>query len=577
MKCRLFHYITIVFLLWIFSLCAWATEHNRTLHIHIVGITGDAQKNVVLALQNIRDHLDYPLTSFEILRFRDQAPKVIQNALAPYGFFQSQVKSTLITSRDGWTTLFSITPGAPVRIASVVITIQGQGKTDPAFQMWLSKKTLKPGDILLTQQYENIKTDLYNLATQRGYFNATMKRSNIVIDLKNNLASIMIVYDTGPRYRFGETTFSKTPFHARFLKRFLQYQPGEYYSAAKIEETQSGMVASQFFNQVLIKPVPKEAKNNVVPISIFLLPRKAKEYTVGAGYGTDTGIRGTVGMTLRNLNGSGHRFQTFLRGSEDNSSFVTKYLIPGKNPGRDLFGLNASISNINQVTGHGQSFQAGPDYTMTVGRWKDTFGLTYLKERYNIVTLPQTSTQLVFPTTIFRYVYVDKPTQPHNGVHFQTQLTGASQDVLSETNFFQIITSFKTLYTFQKTHTRFLFRTKLGHTNINNLGQLPLSLQLFAGGAESVRGYSYNALGPGRNLIVGSAEIQQRVKGDWYLTGFVDAGVVRNKQLLQNLNVGVGPGFAWVSSIGILELTVANAITTPTKPWVIQFTMGTVL
>lgn len=577
MKCRLSHYITIVFLLWIFSLCAWATEHNRTLHIHVVGITGEPQHNVTLALQNIRDHLDYPLTSFEILRFRDQAPKVIQNALAPYGFFQSQVKSTLITSRDGWTTVFLITPGIPVRISSVVITIQGQGKTDPTFQAYLSQKKIKPGDILLTQQYENIKTDLYNLATQRGYFNATMKRSNIIIDLKNNLASIMIVYDTGPRYRFGKTTFSQTPFHTHFLKRFLQYQPGEYYNAAKIEETQSGMVASQFFNQVLIKPVPKEAKNNVVPISVSLLPRKAKEYTVGAGYGTDTGIRGTLGMTLRNLNGWGHRFQAFLRGSEDNSSFVTKYLIPGKNPGRDLFGLNASISNINQVTGHGQSFQAGPDYTMTIGHWKDTFGLTYLKERYNIVTLPQTSTQLVFPTAIFRYVYVDKPTQPHNGVHFRTQLTGASQDILSETNFFQITTSFKTLYTFQKTHTRFLFRTKLGHTSISNLGQLPLSLQLFAGGAESVRGYDYNALGPGRNLIVGSAEIQQRVKGDWYLTGFVDAGVVRNKQLLQNLNVGVGPGFAWVSSIGILELTVANAITAPTKPWVIQFTMGAVL
>jgi len=36
----------------------------------------------------------------------------------------------------------------------------------------------------------------------------------------------------------------------------------------------------------------------------------------------------------------------------------------------------------------------------------------------------------------------------------------------------------------------------------------------------------------------------------------------------------VGPGIVWLSPIGMLEITVANAISQPNHPWVIQFTMG---
>ena len=462
------------------SWSAGAVQH-RTLDIQVLGLTKKPQKNVELVLQNARNRLNHPLTQLEVLHFYDQAPRMIQNALAPYGFFRSHVHAQLTNTHRGWLAQFSIQPGPPLRIASVQIQIQGTGKTDPAFQQLLSRQLIKAGDVLHTEQYETFKTELYNLATQRGYFNATLKRSNIFIDLKKYHANIIIVYDTGPRFRFGETTFSLSPFHQRFLKRFLQYKAGEYYDVKKVEETQSGLVASQFFNQALIEPILKKAKNNKVPMLISLLPRQAKEYVVGVGYGTDTGVRGTVGVTLRRLNGWGHHFQTLLRGSQDNGNLSVKYFIPGKNPGRDLLGIGGSASSIRQPTGNGKSFQLGPDYTITLGRWKNTFGLSYLNETYNIIRLPHTSTQLVYPNAAFRYLYLDNAAQTNNGLHFRVQVAGANQSLLSETNFFQIITSLKTLYTFEKTHTRFLFRTKVGHTEINNLAQLPLSLQLFSG------------------------------------------------------------------------------------------------
>ena len=157
------------------------------------------------------------------------------------------------------------------------------------------------------------------------------------------------------------------------------------------------------------------------------------------------------------------------------------------------------------------------------------------------------------------------------------QLAGATKNAFSQTNFFQATMQLSTLYTFLPTHTRFLFRTRVGHTNITNLMRLPLSLQLFAGGSHSMRGYGYNSIGPGRNLVVAGTELQQRVYGDLYLAGFADAGVVGNTNIFQHINVGVGPGIAWVGTIGTIELTVAQAVTQSNKPWSIQFAMGTFL
>jgi translocation and assembly module TamA len=388
---------------------------------------------------------------------------------------------------------------------------------------------------------------------------------------------VIIIFNTGKRYRIGETTFSNSPFHEKFLRRFLRYQEGQYYNAEKMENTQDGLVSSNFFTQVTVKPLVKEAKNEVVPISIQLIPRKAKEYTLGAGYGTDTGVRGIAGVTLRNIGHNGHRFKALLRASENNSSLTAKYLIPGFDPARDLFTLSAGVGNIDQPTGTAHNAKFGTTYSLSRGHWKHSLTLAYLTERYNINTLPNTSTTLVYPTLDSQYLNMDRKVNPNKGIRIDTQLTGASKDVLSQTNFFQVTTQLATLYTLSKTHTRFLFRSSLGHTSIPNLTELPLSLQLFAGGSENLRGYDYNGIGPGRNMVVASTELQQRIVGSWYIAGFIDSGVVGNQHIFQHINAGAGPGIVWLTTIGTIELTAAEAFTQSNKPWVIQFTMGTFL
>ncbi|OGT41857.1 MAG: hypothetical protein A3F13_03760 [Gammaproteobacteria bacterium RIFCSPHIGHO2_12_FULL_40_19] len=548
------------------------------LRYEFTGITDKKiQANVNTTLENFRNTLHFPLTQRDLQHFYRKAPVFIKMAVEPYGYFRSQVQSQLIKTQKVWIARFFVTLGPPLRIKSTQIQIQGAGSTDPKFQEWETHLPFQVGQPLETEQYENAKLHLYNIATRRGYFDAKVVKKQIAINLKSYYATIIIIYDTGPRYRFGPTTFSETPFYDRFLKRFLTYHEGEYYDATKLEASQEGLLSSNYFNQVTPKVNTKNATPYTAPIRMELIPRKSKTYTLGLGYGTDTGIRGTVGLTLRQLGHEGHRFQTLLRASPKNSSLVAKYTIPGFNPAKDHFTIGAGLSNMEQSTGNANNAKFGVTYTYLSKHWKNSLALAYLNEHYNIANLPNTSTQLVYPTFDTKYINADNPKRLHKGISLEIQLAGADKNLLSQTSFFQSQLHLKTLYTIERTKTRLLFRSDYGYTNIANLNSLPLSLQLFAGGSRSVRGYGYNSIGPGRNLVVASTEIQQRVYGSFYLAGLVDAGVVANQDIFHHINVGTGPGLAWISTIGTIELTVANAFTQSNKPWSYQFTMGTPL
>lgn len=550
------------------------------LRYQVDGITNKIiQKNIDLKLQNLKNEMHFPYSSKEIKNFYAKAPKTIQDAIMPYGYFKSEISSSLTKTPTNYFASFNIQPGPTLKVSSVNIQIRGAGNINPEFIRFKNNFPMEPGSTLNTEEYEHAKTDLNNLATKLGFFNAKMIKSEIKVNLIRYSANITLIFDTGPRFRFGQTTFGKTHFKESFLRHFITYKAGEFYDAQQLEKTQSLLVASSYFNQVIITPQMKKEKNGYVPIHIGFILRKAKSYTFGAGYGTDTGLRGTIGIILRKIGHMGHRFEMLLRASEKNGSFVAKYMIPGFNPARDLFTIGAGYSSINQSTGRAKNEKVALSYTFSSPHWKEGITLAYLDEKYDIESLFPfpIDTQLIYPTFDVRYLNSDNPLRPNEGMTAELQLAGATSHFFSETSFFQSTFHLKMLYTIRKTHTRLLFRSDLGHTIIKNLLSLPLSLQLFAGGSESLRGYDYNSIGPGQNLVVGSAEVQQRVYGNFYLAAFVDAGVVGDNRIFNHVNIGVGPGVVWLSPVGALELTVANAISQKNTPWVIQFTMGSVL
>jgi translocation and assembly module TamA len=172
-------------------------------------------------------------------------------------------------------------------------------------------------------------------------------------------------------------------------------------------------------------------------------------------------------------------------------------------------------------------------------------------------------------------LYADDPLRPKNGSKTTITLRGASKDLASSVSFMQLQTQYKWLRTFFNNN-RLLLRADLGYTIVQNLDNLPTSKRFYAGGINSLRGFGEKDIGPGRYLILTSAEYQRRLVGNWYGALFFDTG-----NAMDHWNTkweqGAGTGIIWQSPIGALRFYVARALSKEGQPWEVAFSFGAAL
>ena len=115
------------------------------------------------------------------------------------------------------------------------------------------------------------------------------------------------------------------------------------------------------------------------------------------------------------------------------------------------------------------------------------------------------------------------------------------------------------------------------------LTELPPSIRFFAGGDQSVRGYSYQSLGPrdasgkvvgGKNLLFGSVELERALYESWGVSVFYDAGNAFNDYADVRLEQGAGVGVHYYTRVGGLNLYVARPLTSGGSSVRIHFTVG---
>lgn len=559
---------------------AWGatSNHNNVLiTINIQGITGDALKNVQSRLEIMKRSLHEKYTKENMAHFLRIIPKGVKEALNPFGYFHAKVYVQSTKQQGAWIINITISPGPVVLMHQIDIKVQGAGANSHVFEKFLNNIPIKTGQALDIKKYNDVKQDLFDLALANGYFDAKLVSSKILIDLPLHKADITIIFDTGPNYFFGKTTFSEVPLKTSFLERFLPYKKGDLYQNSSIQKLQQALTNSGYFQSVSVQPYPKKAENYYIPIDVNLTTSKPRVYSVGVGYGTDTGLRALLGLRIRRLNSRGHKLNLTLSGSQLKNSFVTTYTIPGKYPQTDKWFISGGYGTENDNKGQSKAFKISVGYSWQWKGWQPTASLIALKERYNLIDQPKTDTHMLMPSFQIQKVHKDNPNNPTKGYRLELGALGALEKFLSKTTFGQINISARGLYTFWENY-RFLIRGRMARTIINDLTDLPYSLQLYAGGAHSLRGYAYKQFTPGKNLLTGSVELQRRLFKSLYVVVFYDIGNVNDKWLPVPLNRGIGSGFAWLSPIGTFELTIAKAIDYGDgNHYRIQFAMGTFL
>ena len=537
-------------------------HHNAKLdrvNFTIIGIKNKAAlDNIESALKNLKQlHLDDNTDHRAIRSIYQEAPKAIDAALKPFGFFKPTIQSQQRRAGKRWFFTFTVKPGIRSRVGAVRVTLQGAGKTDKRFGHLLQNLPIKSHQFFELGRFNQTSAALFELAANRGYFSAKLTTKKITVNLIKHQVNVDLTFNTGPRSRFGQTTFNKTPLNIHFLRKFLAYKTHHFYNANRIQTTQNNFNDTTYFSQVMVNPrIETNQQQEITPVDIKLVMRKRREYLFGLGYGTDTGPRGTLGARYNWLNQWGQYANLNAQGSMVNYSVVAGYHFPWPDPTRDLVSLLAGFGHLDIAKGVSTNQKISLVYRHSYEKWIISHSVNLLNEQYDIDGLPKTDARMLYFNANATYFSTSNHINPKNGYRIIFDLSGTPKTLSSTQGFVQGKFNIKWVHMLLK-NTQFMTRFTYANTLIPNINNLPLSLQLLAGGTQSVRGYGFQSIGPGHQMVTGSFELRQRLFSQLYLAGFYDYGNVTDTKILPDLKRSAGTGLLFRSPVGIIQAGVA--------------------
>jgi translocation and assembly module TamA len=366
------------------------------------------------------------------------------------------------------------------------------------------------------------------------------------------------------------------------LTGYVKFKRGEPLNVNRVLALQSALADSPYWGRVEVITRQDEAKDLEVPIDVNLTPAKPLRFSGGVGYGTDTGPRARGIVELRRLNDLGHRAEIDAIFSGIERGVKTSYLIPGAYPRTDLLSLNVAFDRLDTNTSRSDSGLVGATLTESRHGWREAYSLNFQRETFT-VGLDHGTSNLVVPGVSLERVKADDRIDTTNGYRVRLSLQGADAAVLSDSSFLQGSIDGKIIRTLGDRN-RLIARTQVGYTDTNDFRALPPRFRFFAGGDQSVRGFSYQSLGRkdeagntigGETLAVASLEYERRFFTKWGAAVFYDTGnASQSFSGLGTLARGAGFGLRWRSPIGPIRADVAWALSEPGHPLRFHLNIG---
>jgi len=397
-------------------------------------------------------------------------------------------------------------------------------------------------------------------------------------------AYIKLVFRTGPKYHFGDVTFVGAQIYpVRFLKRYLDFKPGDVFSYAKIAKTQYNLVGADRFKEVIVNPKKEDAQKDSVPIEVKLVPSPPKRLRFGIGYGTDTGVRGTVKYQDVNFFNSGHQLSTELQASQTLQGLAARYVFPDEKDFRSFTAFTMGLQHEDVSDKTTNVFSLEGEHTRSFGI--EQIGSLYvrLQKEHSTAGNERTNTFLMMPGIRYSDRKYDSIIHPTKGYYYDLEFRGAHKTIGSDSNFIQFITNAEIMLKLPA-RMSFLTRGRFGTSSIDGASEeLPISIRFFAGGSRSVRGYSYQSLGPtdkdgnvvgGKNMLVLNFELERAIGDDWGVVAFYDSGNAFNKYTNMDLMQGAGVGIRYYTPIGSLNLDIARQLNVSNPDFKVHFTIG---
>lgn len=514
-----------------------------------------------------------------------------------HGYFSAELESYSVRpdGRDKAKVTIRVREGEPTRVDSLGIegleTIDGEELRRDL----LDRMPLKQRQIFTEVDLRASRDTLEATFQNRGYAFATVLLE-YRIRREQRTATVTYTVDPGDLYYFGAVHITEgDPDDENLVRRQMAFRTGDRYSRRATLTSQRRIYDLGLYRRVDITPQLASLRGDTVDVVVTLIESPQHVVRVGVGYGTEDLFRARTSWLDRNFFGGARQFEVSAGYSRLEREGAVTY--------RQPFFLRPDLSF--QGTAF-LRFEIERNYSVerigSTARWAYTFSpltqgrLSMTGERDNFsafdegVLIPEFGREFINPSRLFfvdvgvAHDTTDSLFRPTRGY----KVSGGYQVAMPILTTDYAYHKFTVLFTYYRQVRKdwivafkalpgaiFLYS---GDPEEGGEGRVPLFQRMFAGGANSVRGYERRQLGPkddpqrfgqdrnpepigGRGLLETSVELRFPLRGRIRGVAFMDAGNAWREPgdiSLGDLEFTPGVGLRYETIVGPLRLDVAR-------------------
>lgn len=501
-----------------------------------------------------------------------------------HGFFRAKVDSKVVTSDDRHRVSVTITAqeGKPTIVKEVRFLFPSEDDRRRWEEPLRKAIPAMPSQRFNLIDYEEGKGKIAEVLSTQSHPLAEVV-GQIQVRLHRLEAVILYEVRPGPALRFGVSrVVNNKRISSGHILRDTTYARGQPFDIAALRATERALLSTGFFNSVSIKPDYDARQGPDVPITIEVFESKPHSLRLSLGYGTADEYRIRVSMINRSILGWGETITIEGKYSHIYRGIAGRFELPHLFNRWSKLIIYGGQEQADEEAYVNRKMFLRPVFEYQLRRrW--SWYLGYSVENNELVEIktqvpdPEFQSQIKFISSIpvgVKYDSRDHPLSPTRGTYFRVELELSHSTLGSEVNFFRPVAEVRHILTLSG---KWLLagRAEAGYCKtLAGTDSVPLIRRFYPGGADSVRGYPYQRLGPldengrplgGVAMLEGSVELRFPVWGDLGGVLFLDAGNTWGTLELPipALRYAAGCGIRYDTPVGPLRLDFGYQLNPP--------------
>ena len=552
--------------------CVNANE-SLAYFVTIKGIKNTALKERLLEYSHAQKQVDFPPKSLFALehRAKKDIPTFLK-LLRAEAYFNSKITITSEQQDQQTALIFNFELGQQYYLKTLNIEIDNQDLKPPSAE----DIKLQLDQPALTTAILDAEQQLLNYAKNKAYAFATVCPRKIVVDHQSRDVTVNFCLNTGKKVRLGEIHFigNKTV-QVAFLADLIAWQHGSLYHQQNLNTQRLKLIESRLFSAARLKIATQADANGFYPVTFELTERLPRSISAGLRLTTDEELfLFRFAWEHRNLWQHGEAVDVELNVSMIKSSLETSFRKPAFFSPKNTLVLDSTFTteDTDAYESLRAEFSAAIEHQIN-RKERINAGLAYQFSRITEENQFTENFSLISIPVHYSWDFSDNFLEPTSGGRLWVDAQPFLDISSGETFYKQKIRYNHYLSLLDDSDDVILAgRLIIGNIWGANIDNIPADLRYFAGGGDTVRGYSFQSLSPkdaegkligGRSLVALSTELRGWITDSIGLVAFMDAGRAyanEYQDFKEALKIGAGLGARYKTPIGALRLDLARPL-----------------